>query len=795
MLQDALPVTKILPALLAALAAGRNALLVAPPGAGKTTLVPPALLAAPWRGATFGEGARILMLEPRRLAARAAARRIAALLGEAVGQTAGYRTRLDSAVSDATRVEVVTEGLLVRRLQSDPGLDGVACVILDEIHERSLDADLALALLLDMQRNLRPDIRLVAMSATPDAARLAPLLNAVLVESLGRAFPVEISWAARDLADPRDLPAAMAAKIRAALVAQPGAVLAFLPGMAEILRTQDALGEVGAPGNVPVHILHGDIGPAAQDAALAPGRRVVLASAIAETSLTLDGVGAVVDSGLRRTQRFDAGSGMGGLVTRRISRAAAEQRAGRAGRLGPGLCLRLWTEADHRARENFDPPEILSADLAPLALDLAAWGTHEADLSFPDPPPPGKLAASRALLRRLGLLDDSGRLTALGQRASRLGAHPRLAGMMAAAATPHEAALACDLAALLEAPGRADSIDLAARRPEAATARIAQQHRSRLGVKVAQAGEAGALLALAYPDRVAMARPEPGRFLLAEGGGANLPPNDALAREKFLVVADLDLAGREARIRAAAALPRATLERLFAHAITSETHVAVEGDAVVARSRRSLGALVLDESPVPHPDAAAAALALAREALSRGLSWPDDAANFRARVAIMRALEGDSWPDLSDATLAADPSWLATALTGRTRLSELARVDLEAALAATLSWEQRRVLDAALPARLALPGGRSARINHARIDYTGPTPTLSARAQDLFGLPETPRLAGGRVALQVALLSPAGRPIAVTADLKGFWQGGWVEVRKAMRGRYPKHAWPEKPQA
>jgi ATP-dependent helicase HrpB len=798
MLQATLPVAEALPALLDALAAGRNALLVAPPGAGKTTLVPPALLAAAWRG-----DARIVMLEPRRLAARAAARRIATLLGETVGQTAGFRTRIDRAISDATRIEVVTEGLLVRRLQSDPALEGVACVILDEIHERNLDADLALALLLDVQRTLRPELRLVAMSATADMARIAPLLHAAVIESAGRAFPVDIAWAARDLADPRDLPGAMAAKIRAALAVQADAVLAFLPGMAEILRTRDALAQVAAP----VHILHGDIDAAAQDAALAGGRRVVLASAIAETSLTVEGVGAVVDCGLRRTSTFDAGRGMGGLITRRISRAAAAQRAGRAGRQRPGVCYRLWTEADHRARENFDAAEILSADLAPLALDLAAWGTAEAALAFPDPPPAGALAAARALLARLGLLDDAARITKLGRRAAGLAAHPRLARMMAAA--PAEgAALACDLAAALEARGRAEGIDIRARldRMDGATRRVAAQHRRRLArddrplpdtPSPADRGsvgegpvEPGALLALAFPDRIAMARGEPGRFLLSGGGGASLPAADPLAREKFLVVAELDLAGRDARVRLATPIDRATLDELFGADMQDATVIALEKDAVVARRRRMLGGLVLDEAPLPHPDPAPVARVLAEAALARGLAWDDPAANLRARVAIMRGLEAEAWPDLSDAALAADPSWLADPLHGSTRLSDVARVDLAAALAQHLTWEQRRALDAALPERVALPRGRS-----ARIDYTAATPTLSARAQDFFGLAATPKLAAGRVALQVALLSPAQRPIAVTADLGAFWRGGWIEVRKAMRGRYPKHAWPEDPSA
>jgi ATP-dependent helicase HrpB len=777
---EPLPVATALPALADALAAGRNVVLVAPPGAGKTTLVPLALLDAPWRDPARS----IVVLEPRRLAARAAARRMATLRGEAPGGTVGWRTRLDSAVGPGTRVEVITEGLLVRRLLADPDLPQVACVILDEVHERSLDADLALALLLETQAVLRPDLRLVAMSATADAARLATQMRADVIESHGRAHPVQVAWAAEDFSDRRELPDRMARAIRRALAAQPGAVLAFLPGMAEILRTQDALGEIA----VPVHILHGDIAPAAQDAALAGRRRVVLASAIAETSLTVEGVGAVVDGGFRRVARFDPGRGLAGLATERISRAAAEQRAGRAGRLGPGIAFRLWTEAAHRALAVFDAPEILSADLAPMTLDCAIWGTRPEDLPLPDPPPAGALAAARALLRRLHLLDDADRPTPSGRAAAGLGTHPRLARMLLGAPDDATGALACDIAALLE-EGRAGretdlSAALAAMPPAARQA--ARRLRQRLGVRAEAAGDAGALVALAFPDRIAQPRGD--GFRLASGIGATLPEHDPLARAPFLAVAALDLGARGARIRLAAPLARPVIEAQCGADITMIEGVAIEDGIVVARARRMLGALVLEERVLPRPDPARAARLLAETALAAGLPWSDAARDLQARVAIMRELEGEAWPDLSDAALAADPAWLAEALHGATRLSDVAKLDLAALLVARLSWPQRQALDAALPSRVALPGGGS-----ARIDYTGATPKLSARAQHLFGLAATPVLAGGRVALNVELLSPAQRPIAVTADLRGFWRGGWAEVRKAMRGRYPKHAWPEDP--
>ncbi|MDE2006665.1 MAG: ATP-dependent helicase HrpB, partial [Rhodospirillales bacterium] len=669
-----LPVATILPALRAALDAGRNALLLAPPGSGKTTLVPPALLDAPWRG----NGA-ILVLEPRRLAARAAATRVAALRGEAPGGLVGYRTRLDAAVSAATRIVFFTEGLLIRRLIADPALDGVAAVILDEVHERSQDADLALALLGDLQRGLRPDLRLVAMSATADAARLAPLLAAETLASEVAPHPLAIHHAARDLAAPRELPEAMAAAIRAALAAHPGDLLAFLPGMAEIRRAEAALSGI-APR---VLALHGDLPPAAQDAALTPDpsgrRRVILASPIAETSLTVPGVAIVVDGGYRRAPRFDPASGLTRLALVRISRAAAAQRAGRAAREGPGVAIRLWTEAAHRGLAAQDRPEILDSDLAPLRLAAAAWedavGTTLAGLRFPDAPPAGALAAAGELLRDLGALDAQGRLTEAGAGMAALGAHPRLAAMMRAAASPGEAARAADLAALLEERdplrARADA-DLAPRlaalageapddADRAAIARIrraAGQYRARLGLprNLAPEGDPARLIAAAYPDRIAARRDQVGNFRLSGGGGAALAPADPLARAKLLAVATLGQNTGAARIRLAAPLDPDDLPPALAARVTRETETAFDpaSGAVLARTRTRLGALVLADRTAPADaaqSAGALAVALAGAAWSK-LSWPDRALQLRARVARMAALEPDAgWPDFSDSAL------------------------------------------------------------------------------------------------------------------------------------------------
>jgi ATP-dependent helicase HrpB len=790
----ALPVAEVLPALSAALDRG-NAVLVAPPGAGKTSVVPLALLGAPWRAPE----ARILVLEPRRVAARAAARRMASLLGEKVGGTVGLRTRLDAAVSAATRIEVVTEGLLVRRLHADPGLADVACVVFDEVHERSLDADLALALTRDLQA-VRPELRLVAMSATLDGAAFARLLEAPVIESAGRMFPVAVRWAGRD-ADPRDLPERAAAAARRALAETSGDILVFLPGMAEIRRAEAALADAPAV----VRPLHGELPPEAQDLALRPDaegrRKVILATAIAETSLTVEGVTAVVDSGFRRAPRFDPGSGLTRLATLRISRAAAEQRAGRAGRLGPGVVFRLWTEAAHRGLAAADRPEILEADLASLALDLAAWGADPAALPFLDPPPAAALAVGRDLLRALGALDRAGAITKRGRAMARLGAHPRLAAMMVAARDQGdaEAALAAALAAVLEErdPLRgADAADIRLRlgRLGGAAARAAAQYRRRLGIAAREADpdRAGVLLAAAFPDRIAMARGEPGAFLLANGRGARLSPADPLAGAPFLAVAALDLSGTDARIRLAAPLARAGLETLAAARIATTEDVAWDDQAGAVRARRQrvLDALVLAEVPIADPDAALVARGLCVGVRARGLGvlpWTAAARTLQARVALMAALE-PGWPDLSEAALAATlEEWLAPHLAGLRSLAALARLDLAAILRGMLGRDRAAALDAALPTHLALPHGRPA------IDYTRDPPTLSARAQALFGLAETPRLAGGRVPLQIELLSPAGRPIAVTGDLAAFWRGGWAEVRKAMRGRYPKHAWPEHP--
>ncbi len=796
-----LPINDALPTLQQTLATTPNAILVAPPGAGKTTGVPLALLAAPWLGT-----GRILMLEPRRLAARAAATRMSALLGEPVGTTAGYRTRLDSAISPTTRIEVVTEGLLVRRLQSDPGLDGVACVIFDEVHERGLDADLALAFCLDLQRSFRPELRLLAMSATADGARLATLLGGPVIESAGRMFPVAQHHAARDIPGPRDLAPAMARAIRAALAAHAGDILAFLPGMGEIRRTEQDLAGCGAL----VLPLHGDLPPAEQDRALTPaaGRRVVLATSIAETSLTVPGVRIVIDGGWRRTPRLDPATGLTRLETVRISRAAADQRAGRAGREAPGVAIRLWTTALHRGLAPFDRPQIFEAELAGLALDCAAWGAAPADLPFPDAPPAGALAAAGALLTQLGALDQAGRITELGRRMAKLGAHPRLAAMMLAAPDPASAALAADLAALLEErdPLRASaSADVGSRlaaiahgaadADRGALARIRQaatQYRRRLGIRADPAGnaaEAGALLAAAFPDRIAQRRGEPGAFRLSGGGGARLSVADKLSQARLLVVAGLEQKAA-ARITLAAELDPDNLPPAIAALTTQSVESGFDQatGAVFSRRRRRYGALVLEDRMVPaDPDATAATLAGVLAAKPDLLPWNPAARQLQARAALLHGLD-PAFPDISDNTLAATAqTWLAPHLLGLTRLADIARLDLATLLRGVLGWADAARLDRELPTHLDLPGGR------ASIDYDTPVPAISARAQAFYGLTRTPRLAGGRIGVQMALLSPAGRPVAITGDLEGFWRGAWAEVRRDMRGRYPRHSWPEDP--
>ena len=799
-----LPIAECLPRLLAVLGAQSNAVLVAPPGAGKTTTVPLALL-----GTAPMDRGRILMLEPRRLAARAAAARMASLIGEPVGQTVGFRTRLESAVCAATRIEVVTTGLLVRRLLGDPGLDGVSAVILDEIHERSLEADLALALCLDAQAMLRPDLRLLAMSATLDGARLSVLMNAPIVESSGRMHPVEVRHAARDLADPRDLPGAMARAIRAALAEAPGDILAFLPGMGEIRRTETALEGLGAL----VLPLHGDLPPAAQDLALRPaeGRRVVLATAIAETSLTVPGVRIVIDGGFRRAPRFDPASGLTRLATERVSRAAADQRAGRAGREAPGLAIRLWTEAAQRGLRSYDRPEILEAELSGLVLDCAAWGTPPQQLAFPDAPPEGAAAAARALLIDLGALVEAGGITALGKRMSMLGAHPRLAAMMLAAEGA-QAALACDIAALLEERdplrGAETPADITTRLEaiadsSAASAlgadrgainrirQTARQYRARLGIGAQKAaGDPAPLIAAAFPDRLAQRRSEPGSFRLSGGGGARLAVTDPLAKAGLLAVASLEMK-TSPLIRMAAPLDVADLPVTLAARITQtvETSIDPVSGSILARRRKRLGALMLEESATP-PDAADAAMALLAALRSdpSHLPWTDTARNLQARLKLMHGLEADTWPASDDESLVASlEDWLGPHLQGLTRLGDVASLDLATILLDRLEWSLKDRLDKELPTHLPLPGGQ------ARVDYTEPVPIAAARAQHFYGLAETPKLAGGRVPLRLALLSPAGRPIALTADIAGFWRGAWADARRDMRGRYPRHNWPENP--
>jgi ATP-dependent helicase HrpB len=786
-----LPVTHVLPALRDALRARGMAVLQAPPGAGKTTLVPLDLLAA---GLFPG---RIVMLEPRRLAARAAAERMAETLGQPVGQRVGYRIRGEAKVSGVTRIEVVTEGILTRMIQSDAELPGVSCVIFDEFHERSLQADLGLALALEVRGAIRPDLALLVMSATLDAAPVAALMgDAPMITAEGRAFPVETRWLPRPVDASLRFEAAMAGLIRQAVEEVPeGGVLAFLPGEGEIRRVEAAL--QGLPGCT-IRPLFGAMDFAAQRAALAPaeGRKIVLATSIAETSLTLPDIRVVVDGGRARRARFDPGSGMSRLVTERVTRAEAEQRRGRAGRVAAGVCYRLWTKGEEGALAAFPPPEMAAADLAPLALELAQWGSDA--LPFLAPPPAGPLAEARALLQGLGALEGS-RITDHGRALAALPLHPRIAHMLAVAGPG-----AATLAALLEErdPLRGAGPDLLLRlkaidrppaeahRPTIERIRTEAKRLARAAPKGSQVGLSPAqMAALSYPDRIGLRRKgDAPRYLLSGGKGAVLPLGSTLASARLIVASDLDGDPREAAIRQAVALSDAEFRVVFGEGIVwRETVVWDRREGrVSARRQEAFGALVLDDRPWPE----APAEDLARAALEGlrliGLPWAPQARRLRARIALAR---GEGWPEVSDAALLGSAeAWLLPHLGKARTEADLRALDITQPLKSLLDWDQQATLDRLAPASFTTPLGR-----HVPIDYDGAYPAIEVRLQEMFGVTRHPTVGAQRMPLRITLLSPGQRPVQVTLDLPGFWANSYGDVRKDMRGQYPRHPWPEDP--
>jgi ATP-dependent helicase HrpB len=794
-----LPIDDALPALQAALAAGPYAVLVAPPGAGKTTRVPLALLSAPWRNHR-----RIIVLEPRRLAARTAAAQMARLLGEDIGQTVGYRVRMDSKISARTRIEVVTEGVFTRMLLDDPELSGVAAVLFDEFHERSLDGDLGLALTLDAAA-LRPDLRVAVMSATIDGARVARLLgDAPVIESQGRTFPVETLY--REPDPLLRLEDQVANAVLAALREHEGSALVFLPGQGEIIRVAERLA-TRVPSDVDIAPLYGQLTPSEQDRAIRPAepgrRKLVLATAIAETSLTIDGVRIVVDSGFRRVPVYEPNTGLTTLATSRVSRAGADQRRGRAGRTSPGVAIRLWNEGQTSALEPFDTPEILAADLAGFALDLANWGISDpSNLPFLDPPPAAAWAEAVALLKSLDALDEAGRITPEGKALARLPLHPRLAHMVVAASAEDDALTAAELAVLVTERGLGgDSTDLAHRldrfrRDHSKRAEDARNLARRWAAASSRqtAGNlpAGHHLARAFPDRVAQATTR-GKFRLANGRQASLDETDALAAAPFLVVTDLTGAAATSRIRAAATLDRVDIEALFARHIIQRETLSFDpaSGSIRARRQRQLGALRLADEPVAVTDLDQAATILAEAALHRldTLPWSKDQKALRARATYLHETIGENWPNLSDAALAADPTWLTPHVKGETRLAAITAAHLGNALDGLLPWSQRQEIDKLLPSHFTAPSG-----SHLPIDYAAENgPALEIRVQELFGLDRHPAVAGGKVPLLLILLSPAHRPIQTTRDLPGFWRGSWKDVAKDLKGRYPRHFWPDDP--
>jgi ATP-dependent helicase HrpB len=803
----ATPVLDVVPLLKKALEAREAAVLVAPPGAGKTTVVPLMLLGEPWL-----EGGKLIVLEPRRLAARAAANRMASTLGERVGETVGLRVRMESRVSARTRIEVVTEGVFTRMILNDPALEGVACVLFDEFHERSLDADLGLAFARESQSLLRRDLRVLVMSATLDVAPIRALLgDAPLIESAGRMFPVETRYLGRDARASIEDQTVRA--IRGALAREEGGILVFLPGQGEILRVAERLTEQLGDTTVDIAPLYGALDLADQDRAVAPAaagrRKVVLATSIAQTSLTLADVRVVIDCGLARVPRRDPASGMTRLATIRVSRASADQRRGRAGRTAPGVCYRLWDEPETRALIAFDRPEILETDLGRLALDLARWGARDAEaLAFLDRPPVGAMAEARTLLARLGALDTRGALTPHGEAMSTLPLPPRLAHMVLVGASAGHAERAALIAVVVTEQGLGGrDVDMMVRlerfagdrgergRATGDLARRWAETSARACGDGTSAGDAhapsdGCLIAEAFPERIAKARGVLGEFQLANGRGAFVDPAMGLAREPWLAVADLAGGAARDRILLAARLDEADLVAAFGDRMVREQRLEPGPNGLRAREVARLGALVVSERLIASPDPKLIAGALLDQLKREGLgalAWGDASASLRARIGFLRNRDA-TWPDLSDAGLVKRlDEWLTPLLTGRVALSAVTDRALAEALRGLISWDLARRLDVEAPARWTAPTGST-----FAIDYAGPGgPRVGVRVQELYGLDLHPTIGGAP--LTFALLSPAHRPIQLTQDLPGFWRGSWIDVRKDMRGRYPRHFWPENP--